>query len=130
MLCHSEGYQLEEFEYSVSGGPKQMVVCRERDSERLESDYLTVFMNVMERGYLQLFSVLDTLPEDAIVYGYNTDAVYFTSSGGCPEMTVDDTSLETLLEQPIKYSIITDKHRINDTPYRERPRRVSRNLMS
>ena len=62
----SKGYTLEEFDYTEDGIVKKMVLCSDRVESRLESDYLPMYINTIERGYVQLFKVLDALPSDAV----------------------------------------------------------------
>ena len=59
--------------------------------------------------------MLNTLPKDITIYGYNTDAVYFSSPCRLEDWKVDETNLETIMNQPYKmnWREFVDKNCLN-----------------
>ena len=116
----AEGMDVDWVDWKCEGQDGRLSICRKTHKERLHGDYAVNYIGIIGCGILEFFKMLGSLPEDIIIYGYNTDAVYFESPCELDYLVVDRTNLETIMRQPYKLNVdeFVDKNCLNKD-YRE-----------
>ena len=90
-------YDLEPFYYTEDGVKKQMVICKDDRSERMDADHCLVYNEIIGCGIVGLIDLILGLDNSAEIVGCNTDAVYYVCHDKPEDTEPDRTSLETIL---------------------------------
>ena len=101
-----DGYNINWIDYN-SG---RIYECYKGTDKRINGDNNIFYGSIIWSGILNLFDIVEKLPNGVEISGYNTDAVYFPSNTEIEEMVVDNLNLESIMKQPIK---------LNKEEYRE-----------
>ena len=114
-LAAEAGMTLEPFSYTEDGVRKQMVICKDNRSERLDADNCLIYAEIIGCGIVGFIDTVLGLPENYEVVGGNTDAAYYLSPVKECDLEPDRTSIDTIILQPFKRSFkeFKNKKRIN-----------------